>query len=98
MRLINKIRLRLIIYKTVKVLCKVILQVKIINFQKSVSYKNEMIVCFIVHAEDHMNESVKKTQMFIRANKSKGFISAEIEGEFIICLVSLLNIKGKYKF
>ena len=66
MRLINKIRLRLIIYKTVKVLCKVILQVKITNFQKSVSYKNEMKVCFIVHAEDHMNESVKKTEQHLR--------------------------------
>ncbi len=66
MRLINKIRLRLIIYKIVKELCRVILQVKIINFQKSVSYKNEMIVCFIVHAEDHMNESVKKTEQHLR--------------------------------
>ena len=42
------------------------------------------------------NESIKKTQLFVKSMKSKGFINAELDGDFIICLISLLNIKGKY--
>ena len=41
------------------------------------------------------NEILKRAQSYIRVVKSQGALSFELQGDFICCLVALLQLKGK---